>query len=189
MKKILAVVLALVIMSAMSLNVFALPVNEDKDLTVGVLDDNGTPDDPTDDIVMTDSTVEVVYSVALSWEELSFNIVVEDSESVMWDAEDRVYDITNAAWEKDSATIIVTNNSNISLGVAVAFSNTTKTATKNGVTATITNSDTVLASAVGTAGGAAPSVEYTVNITSEVPASVPELNFTVDTITVSYSAS
>lgn len=203
MKKILTILLATLFIVSLSLNVYAAPASEGKDVIIGIIDNNGTPDDPSDDKVITEdgdtdgdgdvdedddpvSEVTKVYSVNVAWGELVFNITVEDTDDVEWNSENRVYDITGGSWQKTTENIKVTNNSNATLGVTANFANG-KSATTNGVTATLSNSDTRLASAVGTAATDAPSVTYEVKITSAVPASVPTLSFTVDAITVAFS--
>ena len=203
MKKFLTFLLATLFIVSLSFNVYAAPASQGKDVVVGIIDNNGTPDDPSDDKVIKEdgdtdgdgdvdadddpvSTVTKVYSVNVAWGELVFNITVDDADNVEWNSESRVYDITDGSWQKTTENIKVTNNSNATLGVTANFANG-KSATQNGVTATLSDSDTRLASAVGTSGTTAPAVTYEVKITSPVPASVPTLSFTVDVITVTFS--
>lgn len=203
MKKLISILLAMLFIVSLSFNVYAAPASEGKDVVIGIIDNNGTPDDPSDDKVITEdadtngdgvvdedddpsSEVTKVYSVNVAWGELVFNITVGDADDVEWNSQNRVYDITGGSWQKTTETIKVTNNSNATLGVTANFAGG-KTATTNGVTATLSNSDTTLASAVGTSATDAPSVTYEVKITSPVPASVPTLSFTVDAITVAFS--
>lgn len=205
MKKLLMIVLAVMIAFTMSVTVFAATETltdegtSDEDVVVKVLDKEGNvigDDDDSDDDGEEDITR--VYSVDVAWESLVFEYqLTVGEEDLVWDPDNHVYTVLNeetgeyealsnyGAWVDNSRDVVVTNHSNAPVDVAIAFSNSTKTADAvHNVTATVAGADTTLATAVGTAVEDAPAVTYEVSVDGE-PAQLAQ--FTVDTLTVTIS--
>ena len=80
-----------------------------------------------------------VYSVDIEWSSMVFTYT--QSSTKKWNAEDHSYaTVSEGAWDKTSATITVTNHSNISVNVDMKY-----TAEENtGVKGTLTNNTAVL---------------------------------------------
>ena len=211
MKKLFLIALALVVALSMGVTVFAatetlelVDVEEqtsDEDVVVKVLDKDGNvigdADDSDDD---GEEDITRVYSVDVAWDSLVFEYqLTVAEEDLVWNPDTHSYTVLDeesgeyvsleeagvGAWNDNSRDVVVTNHSNASVGVAVAFTNGTKTADAvHNVTATVDGADTTLDSAVGTEVDAAPSVTYEVSVDGE-PAQFAE--FTVDTLTVTIS--
>lgn len=171
MKKIFVLVLALALV--MSLNVTALAA-ESKDVTVNV--QGLTEADP-------------VYSHTLSWDAPVFTYNF-DGGKITWDPDTLTYSIegagANAGWDKGSYAITVANKSNDAVTVGVAFSGTTAaTVSKDGVTATLSKTSFVVASADDAAYSATNLPTGSANISiSGVPSMDAASSFTVGTVVV-----
>ena len=185
MKKIISVLLAVALIAAMSVTVFAhdsadntftsLPCTDSSDVNVKIATQTGT-------------TVATVYHVDVTWDSLDFTYTYNKSEKNSWNPENHTFsedgseDTNN--WDKTSAKVTVTNHSNAAVNVAAAYSANQESAAK-GVTAKIDKSEVALATAVGTPVSAAPSGEFTVTI-SGIPNATGD--FKVGTLTLTISA-
>lgn len=176
MKKILSIVLAIAVLATFSVSAFAATVT-----TVPGTDAN-------DVVVKIDSTsadnLEKVYSVDVAWDSLDFTYTFDSTDKNTWDPSTHTYTEANDGttnWDKTTANIKVTNHSNEAVGVAAAIN----TATKNGVTAALSNATFDLATGVGLTYDTAATNTIGVEITG-VP--TVEEDFTIGTITVTISA-
>ena len=181
MKKILAIVLAFAVLSALSVNVFAAGAKTDEGQGLGATSNNV-------DVIIDTTTVDdiaAVYYVDVTWESLDFTYTFDDVVENVWDPETHTYTVEagengNANWDKTSATITVTNHSNEAVAVVA-----NAPAAMNGVTTTVTAGFN-LPSAVGYAVDAAELTDtFTVSIDG-IP--TVEENFTIGAVTVTISA-
>ena len=114
MKKILSLLLATALVMSMSLSALAAEMKD----TVG---QNGEKE-----ISVTakyDSSTEIpnVYSVDISWTSMTFTYTEKDTKT--WNAADHSYKTaTEGAWDKTTATITVTNHSNVAVKTNVVYS-------------------------------------------------------------------
>ena len=163
MKKILASVLALVLIVCMSVPVFAT------DITT-------LPGEDTGDVeILVAGNADTVYKVVLDWDSLDFTYTFDSDD--IWDPDTHTYGNDDANWDKTTANIVVTNHSNEDVAIAAEID----TATTNGVTATLGNTAFNLDTAVGTEVTDAPADTIGVEI-SGVP--TIEEDFTLGTSTV-----
>ncbi len=175
MKKILASVLALMMVFSLTLAVSAGTIdnstsNESKKVTIKINDTN---------------TPAVVYSVDIVWGNTDFTY--DFGTGSTWDPDTHTYTGgSQAGWDQESTTISVTNHSNSAVTLSVGFNGgVDKTATTNGVTSTVSSVSLVLASAEGTALSSAPSTSLTVSV-SGTPTVSDE--FILGTIVIAISA-
>ena len=185
MKKLVALILAVVMVLACSISVFADTVTPtgdgSKDVKSTVVDKNG--DDLDDD----DDDIPKVYHVVVEWDSMEFTFKAEQAaEDLIWDSTNHKYSNLTGEWQNNTGRkLTLTNHSNATVGFAANFENGTKTNNeKHGVTSALTGTDGTLATAVGTLPAEAPNYTYTVAV-SGIP-TVLEI-FTVDTITVTLS--
>ena len=185
MKKLAALILAVVTVLACSISVFAEDVTPtgdgSKDVKSTVVDKNG--DDLDDD----DDKITKVYHVVIAWESMEFTFKAEQAaEDLIWDSENHKYSNLTGEWQNNTGRkLTLTNHSNATVTYTANFANGTKTsAVKNGVTSQLTGTDGTLATAVGTLPEEAPNYVYTVAV-SGIPTVLD--TFTVDTITVTLS--
>lgn len=174
MKKILSVLLALVLCLSLCGMAFATSVgSEQGDVVINV--QNSAVEDSS-----------VVYQVEFKWDSLIFTYDFGGG-TIKWDTEEHDYVLTGAGtagWvdNKTTANITVINHSNGSVKVTALLDNGSASKTANGVTATLSNNEYTIGSAVGTAYNAAPSGITQVKITN---APNTEEGFTLGKITVS----
>ena len=173
MKKIISLVLAVVMVFAMSVTVFAEAVPAGNitggttgDVEIVIKGESGT--DP----------VAKVYKVELAWDTLTFTYG-----GAVWNTEELEYE--NGIWttaadsngDGTSATIKVTNRSNAEVTVSAEMD----VYTKNGVTASLSNANFTLTSAEGKDNSTLPTASIAVSVDGK-----PTTNtgFTLGTITV-----
>lgn len=181
MKKILSIVLAIAILAALSVNVFAASAKTDSDLTAGQTSTNNV-----DVKIDADSkeNIDVVYAVDVEWEALDFTYSFSDDTTNEWDPATHTYGSTEYAdtnWDKTTANIVVTNHSNEPVDVAATIDN----AVKYGVTTTLSNASFELVTGEGLTYDTADAETIGVAIKG-VP--TVEEDFTIGTITVTISA-
>ena len=173
MKKIISIALAVVMLLAMSVTVFAEAVpagnitgDTTGDVVIAIKGEGGT--DP----------VAKVYKVELAWDDLTFTYG-----DAVWDPASLSYIDGGWTTAADSngdgtpATIKVTNRSNAEVTVSAEMD----VYTKNGVTASLTNANFTLTSAEGKDNSTLPTASIAVSVDGK-----PTTNtgFTLGTITV-----
>ena len=169
MRKLLSVMLSVVLISCMSVTALAsenIGQNGSKEIEV------------TAKYSSTISTPDV-YSVDIEWNSMSFTYTQTSTKK--WNADDHSYNtVSEGAWDKTSATITVTNHSNVSVNVDMKY-----TAVENtGVKGTLTNTSTVLkAGAEGNYNGA-DSVSAKLTISGKPNTTVTDDGIKVGTIKV-----
>ena len=159
MKKIISIVLAAVMLFAMSLTVMATDV----------------PGSETQNVYINVNSGEAVYSVNITWGDTTFSYT-----SAGWSPVTLSY---TGGWDKTEAKINVENRSDAPVNVAIALDN----ATKNGVTAALSTTGFQLGSAAevgAVVAGKGPNQDVTVTITG---APTVTTNFELGKITVSLS--
>lgn len=174
MKKLIATALALTMTLSLSTTALA----------GGNVDGAGTgPHGPIDVTAKynDDATVPTVYSVDLTWEDMTFTY--NESGTKIWDPDTHTYTgTTSAGWDKYSAVVTATNHSNAN--VTVSFTYTPQGDT--GVTASMTKSSFILAAGVENYPDDAStnSSALTIDGNSKPNGSVTAEGVTIGTITV-----
>ena len=174
MKKLIATALALTM--TLSLSTTALAAGNVDGAGVG-------PQDPIDVIVKynDDATEPTVYSVDLTWEDMTFTY--NESGTRTWDPDTHTYtDTTSAGWDKISATVTATNHSNAQ--VTVKFDYTPQGAT--GVNASMSKDSFKLAAGVENKPNeaATDSSNLTIDSRTKPNATVSAAGTVIGTITV-----
>ena len=136
MKKIIAAALALTMTLGMSTTALA----------AGNVDGAGVGSQDPIDVTAKyndDATEPTVYSVDLTWEDMTFTY--HESGTKIWDPDTHTYkDTTSAGWDKFTAEVTATNHSNTA--VTVSFTYTPQGNT--GVTASMSKPSFILAAGV-----------------------------------------
>lgn len=123
MKKIFSVLLIAGLILSLSVTAFAATLGQ-----------NGSQEIDVTAKYDTSTSTPTVYSVDIVWSSMIFTYTQESTKN--WNATDHTYDtVTQGAWDKDSATVTVTNHSNAAVNVAVAYAPVADT----GITGTLTN--------------------------------------------------
>ena len=176
MKKIFALVLALVLTAALAVTCFAANAEG--------LDDG---ENATNDVKVSyqaGSAAGAVYSVDVVFDDMTFTYI--DTVMGTWNPEEHDYDGTvDAHWNKTSANITVTNHSNAAIDVTVTF-NENNEYTGNATAAITAGATMDLESAVGTEVDQAP--EGTATLTIGGTGKSGETNSVIGTITVRITA-
>ena len=196
MKKVWAVLLAVIMVLSMSVSVFATePTQLDTteisgsktgDVIVNVKDKDGN-----------DLTGEKVYKVVIEWKDMTFTFKADQTaDEIEWDPDTHTYTNLTGKWmvgttetNKIAEAVKLINHSNAEVTYGFAFENAPDaTAPKHsqltgGVSSTLTGSDGTLATAEGTEYDDAPFTTADVEVDNTA---VPNLlsTFTVDTIIV-----
>lgn len=193
MKKLLAIVFAIVLTFSMATIAFAADKatitanNGSADVDVKVLIEAGVfdPNDPSNpdypnrpgpgnpDDVNPDSKA-AVYKIDIDATDAEFKYTFDSD----YDTSSRTY--KNGKWNKDTANIKVINSSNTAVNVSAKWKNN---GVKNGVTGTLSNTSFDLKSAVNTPANAIPSANIGVKIDKNNVPTVYD-NFTLDSVTV-----
>ncbi len=174
MKKLIATALALTM--TLSLSTTALAGGNVDGAGVG-------PQEPIDVTAKYNDgvTEPTVYSVDLTWEDMTFTY--NESDTRIWDPDTHTYkDTTSAGWDKFTAAVTATNHSNTA--VTVTFDYTPQGDT--GVTAYMTKRSFILAAGVENYpdDAATDSSLLTINGNSKPNSSVTAEGVTIGTITV-----
>lgn len=175
MKKLLAIVLTLALLTA--LPAVALAAEHDTLTDAGITE--------SEDVIINvsadgrEENAEKIYKVVVTWEDLTFNFTSSISaDDLQYDPETHEYTNMAGDWEKTSAKVTVENHSNAQ--VVVNASMTNDATAVHGVTATLTGDEAEkeLGSALGLS--QAPTAEYQVAV-----AGTPKiLNFTIAQVEV-----
>lgn len=120
-----------------------------------------------------------VYSVDIDWSSMTFTYT--QSETKKWNASDHSYStVSEGGWDKTSATVTVTNHSNVSVNVDLTYTAVAGT----GVTGRLTNaSDTLNAGEEGNYNGA-DSVTATLTISGTPTSTITSEGVKIGTIKV-----
>lgn len=184
MKKLFSVLIAMVLVVSMSVIVFAAGTP---------IENYASSDNTTSGTVVVkigEESIEKitrVYSVNLEWDSLDFTYSFSEYNGDSWDPATHTYgsvDYVGQNWDKNNANIKVINHSNASVGVLATFEDDATAKTVNGVTATLSNNEFVLATAEGTTLEEAPNDSVNLSIRG-VP--TKDQGFDVGTITVALS--
>ena len=172
MKKLIATALALTMTLSLSTTALA----------AGNVDGAGTgPQEPIDVTAKYNdgATEPTVYSVDLTWEDMTFTY--SESGSRTWDPDTHTYtDTTSAGWDKTAAAVTATNHSNTE--VTVSFTYTPQADTD--VTATMSKDSFKLAAGVENKPNEAATDSSILTITGTPNNSVTAEGVTIGTITV-----
>lgn len=193
MKKMFALVLAIMLVMAMGVNAMAADVTQNGGSSTG----NVTVDITNGSV--TDSTSTKVYHVVVAWVELKFEYEFTgyDHLEKKWDPASHSYvihgedaqgnfGVASGQWiGNTSKTVTVTNHSNNGVTVSPTFDGA-KTVTNEGITATLSG-DFPLANGETTDYNNAPSASFTVSVDG-VPTTTDASAFPVATITVTIRA-
>ena len=172
MKKLIATALALTM--TLSLSTTALAAGNVDGAGVGSQDPIDVTAKYNDD-----ATEPTVYSVDLTWEDMTFTY--NESGTRTWDPDTHTYtDTTSAGWDKVSATVTATNHSNTE--VTVSFTYTPQGAT--GVNASMSKDSFKLAAGVENKPNEAATDSSNLMITGTPNNSVTAEGVTIGTITV-----
>ena len=175
MKRLFAFMLALSLIMSLGITAFAA---EDPE-TVG---QNGSKEIDVTAKYASSTDTPNVYSVDIKWSSMTFTYTQKDTKN--WNAADHSYEtVSEGTWDKTSATVTVTNHSNVSVNVDVNY-----TAVENtGVSGTLTNASAVLdAGEEGNYNGA-DSVTATLTISGKPNNTITSEGVKVGTIKVTIS--
>lgn len=175
MKKLFVFILALSMVMSMGMTAFASEAPE----TVG---QNGSKEIDVTAKYTASTDTPNVYSVDIEWSSMTFTYTQKDTKN--WNAADHSYDtVSEGEWDKTSATIKVTNHSNVSVNVDVKY-----TAVENtGVTGALTNATAVLAAGEEGNYNGADSVTTTLTVSGTPNTTVSSEGVKVGTVKVTIS--
>lgn len=172
MRKFLAISLALVMVLALSVTCFA----ETQRITT-------VPTTKTEDVKISyvaGTSAPATYAVDVEWDSLTF---VYNASAKTWDTTDHV-EVNNAgSWQNDTATITVTNHSNVPITSTIAYA--AGTANGNAVATLTGGGETVLDAA---AGSVVDAQEATLAITGTPALGAESATATIGTLTVTIAA-
>ena len=172
MKKLFATALALAMV--LSLSTTALAAGNVNGAGVGSQDPIDVTAKYNDD-----ATEPTVYSVDLTWEDMTFTY--NESDTRTWDPDTHTYtDTTSAGWDKTTAAVTATNHSNAE--VKVSFTYTPQGDT--GVTASMSKDSFKLAAGVENKPNEAATDSSILTITGTPNNSVTAEGVTIGTLTV-----
>ena len=172
MKKLTALLLAIMLVAAMPTTVFAASIT-----TAG-----GSNSANVTGSYVAGSAGDTVYSVDVAWGSMAFTYT--GASTGTWQPSTHTYSSATAAgWScADGANMItVTNHSNTAVTAALSY---TPGASYSGITGAFNNSSLSLATAVGTEVSGAPSASALLTLTGELASSVTEAA-TIGSVTVS----
>ena len=172
MKKIVTLILTIILIMSISVPAFATEAMD----TVG---QNGAKD--INVTAKYDSSTEMpnVYSVDIEWSSMTFTYTQKDTKT--WNAADHSYNTSSeGAWDKTTATITVTNHSNVAVNTNVAYTAVEET----GITGTVTDAASVLDAGVEGNYDGADSHTATLTISGTPNDTVTSDGITVGTIKV-----
>ena len=172
MKKTVAIILAFVLISAMSVTAFAAsPVTaQGKSDSAEV---KGT--------YIAGGAASTVYSVDITWGSMEFTYT--DASEGTWNPETHQYDdIVAAKWScgADANKVVVTNHSNASVTVRFSYASESE---YSGITGTFSDSELILDSAVNTELSNAPSGSSVLSLDGVLSGETPEKT-KIGTVTV-----
>ena len=132
MKKLLTLVLTVTLVMSMGKMAFAADTPE-------TIDKAGSKEIDVTAKYSSSTNTPTIYSVDIEWSNMAFTYTQKETKN--WNAADHSYNIVSeGSWDRTTATIKVTNHSNISVNVDVQYAEEENT----GVNATIANASAAL---------------------------------------------
>ncbi|MBQ3003015.1 MAG: hypothetical protein IJD82_04730 [Clostridia bacterium] len=131
MKKCFAILLSLALLVQLGVSVLAEGT--------GTIGQNGDAEIDVTAKYESSTVTPAVYSVDIQWTGMTFTYSQEDTR--VWNAANHTYEtVSEGAWDKTTATVTVTNHSNVEVEVNVAYTPIENT----GVVGTLTDASAVL---------------------------------------------
>lgn len=110
MRKLLAILLALCLVSGLGISAFAAETVEQK----------GSKDIEVTAKYASTTSTPAVYSVDIAWSSMMFTYTQTNLKE--WNAADHSYNtVSQGNWDKTTATVTVTNHSNVSVNIAMQY--------------------------------------------------------------------
>lgn len=182
MKKILAVVIALLMTVPAAVTAFAADGGSVTNMGTG---------EKTIDVIASyhpsnsgtgSDDVGKVYNVDITWENMNF--VYTDSGAMIWNPDTHTYfTTTEGKWDKTEAKITVINHSNVAVNVAIVYTSMVNT----GITGAITNGTATLQAGKVGKPDEADSMTATLTISGKPNSSVTKDGIKIGTITIQIS--
>lgn len=175
MKKILSCILAFLLVMNMSVCAYATE-------TAGTVGQNGSKEIDVTAKYSSSTDTPSVYSVDIEWSSMIFTYTQKETKT--WNAANHSYTTAKeGAWDKDTATITVTNHSNVSVNANVVYTEVTGM----GISGTLANNSAELDAGVEGDYDAADSFTATLSIEGTPNNSVTSEGVTIGTIKVTIS--
>lgn len=182
MKKILAVVVALMMTAAMGVTAFAADGGSVTDMGTGEKNIDVTASYYPSNGDNGGADIGKVYNVNITWDNMNF--IYTDSGAKVWNPDTHTYSTaTEGKWDKTQADITVTNHSNVAVDIAIAYASTANT----GITGTITNGTATLRAGELEKPDEADSMTAILKISGKPNSSVTKDGVKIGTITIQIS--
>ena len=164
MKKVIRILTAFVLVLSMSLTAYAATRSDSRNVIAQYTQT---------------TTEDAVYSIEMTWDDLTFTYIEQTINT--WDPDTHTYTTqTGGGWNKTTATVKVTNHSNVAVDVEMTLTSVTGTGVNVGL---VGGDATLAAGTVGNVSGA-ESVSGLITVSGKPNSSVTATGVSIGKITV-----